>query len=230
VSGSRAALIEALFPQTVAVAVWEPGDVLPPLYPAEGQSVSRSVEKRRLEFARGRACARRALVQLGVAAGPIAVGDNRAPLWPAGVVGSITHCDGLVAAVAAFDANEPAVGIDAEVCGALQPDLVSRICTRSELAQIGNHEGPGDWYTLIFSAKESIHKALHPTQGVWLEFADVELTIDFAAHRFEASPCTRLERELPVLASIRGRFEFLPRHVVTATVLRGEGFPPAGPQ
>ena len=213
--------IESLFPETVAVAVWGADEHLPPLYPVEREEVSRSVEKRRAEFSKGRVCARRALRRLGISDGPIAVGPSRAPIWPKGIVGSITHCEGLVAAVAAHAVNEPAIGLDAEVLGALPQSLFDRVCTAKELEQIRESEhGLVDWHTLIFSAKESIHKALHPVTGIWLEFFDVELSIDLAQKRFSASPGRALNPLVPVLSSICGRFDFFANFVVTGVFIR----------
>src|SRR5204862_697538 len=111
-------VIRRLFPGEVAVAVWE-GDEEPPLYPEETAAVVRAVPKRAAEFARGRACARAALAQLGVSSAPLPVGPERAPIWPEGFVGSVTHCRGLVAAVAARSARVSALGLDAEPAGAL---------------------------------------------------------------------------------------------------------------
>lgn len=71
------------------------------MLPSEEALVARAVDKRRREFATGRDCARRALSQLGWDEVPILAGPKREPLWPAGIVGSITHCPGYCAAIVA---------------------------------------------------------------------------------------------------------------------------------
>jgi len=231
VSVHRLQAIQALFPDSVATAVWDDGAEVPPLYTVERQAVARSVEKRRTEFAKGRVCARQALRQLGVAAAPIPVGPGRAPIWPDGIVGSITHCDGLVAAVVAYSDHESALGLDCEVAGALPSDLIGMVCTAKELRQIreAGQDGFGDWHTMIFSAKESIHKAIYGVGGDWLDFWDVDLTIDFRRKRFAASPSAKLGRDLPTLALVRGRFECLSDFILTGVVLRGEVPAPGKP-
>ena len=92
----RAHWIERLFP--IGIVVCELDESLPaPALPAEEAAfVAQAVEKRRAEFARGRSCARAACATLGVSGQIIPVGQRRAPIWPASLVGSITHCRGLV--------------------------------------------------------------------------------------------------------------------------------------
>src|SRR5207302_6761936 len=84
-----------------------------------------TVERRRREFAVGRACARRALRAFGIVGVAISTGVQREPVWPQGVVGSITHCTGYCAAAVALGDHVTAIGIDAEVNAALPAELVA---------------------------------------------------------------------------------------------------------
>ena len=64
------------------------------LLPEERGAVAKAVPKRVAQFTAGRVCARRALAQLGnTEPVPILMGEDRAPQWPAGYVGSISHTD-----------------------------------------------------------------------------------------------------------------------------------------
>src|SRR5262249_41084450 len=94
-------LLRDLFPKGVCVVATNGVDDPHPLMPGEVDAVSRAVPSRRREFALGRWCARRALGGLGIAPQSIPVGEGRAPTWPHGVVGSITHCREFVAAAVA---------------------------------------------------------------------------------------------------------------------------------
>ena len=125
-----AALRDAL-PASCVLRVWS-DDGEPALYPEESAAVARAVAVRRLEFARGRGCAREALAALGVAAGPIPVGPEREPVWPSGVVGSITHCEGFVAAVVARAADLRAIGLDVETAAPVGEDVGARVVHASE--------------------------------------------------------------------------------------------------
>ena len=63
------------------------------LHPAEAALVESARPQRRAEFATGRQCARIALREIGVEPPdhPILADPHGAPLWQAGVIGSITH-------------------------------------------------------------------------------------------------------------------------------------------
>src|SRR5687768_10978445 len=165
--------IRGLLPHEVALSFWD-GDGAPSEHPEETQAVARAVEKRVLEFRRGRACARAALAQLGAPEGPIPVGAHRMPTWPAGYVGSITHCTGLVAAVAARADRIASVGLDAEPAAALPGEPRAHI-----VHPLDRPVRPGGVIEkVVFSAKESIFKALFPRAGIWLDFLDVAVRLD----------------------------------------------------
>ncbi|GAB3946415.1 hypothetical protein GCM10027614_39920 [Micromonospora vulcania] len=88
-----------LLPATVAVAVAGPDDWAGELLAAEQACLGeRAVESRRRDFTAGRVCARRAMADLGLPASAVPAAADRAPVWPAGVVGAITHTTGYCAA------------------------------------------------------------------------------------------------------------------------------------
>lgn len=142
-------------------------------------TLANAVLKRQVEFAAGRFCARRVLQKLGCAEhATLAIGQHRAPLWPEGYLGSISHGDGLAVAVATSSQEWRGVGIDIErilTNDAAQP-LVAHLMTAAELA-IGSAAGLTleRWLSLVFSAKESLFKALYPLVGRYFDFLDVEV-------------------------------------------------------
>jgi 4'-phosphopantetheinyl transferase EntD len=211
-------VIGALFPDGVVVVVADAALAREPLDPAEAALTTRMAEARRREFALGRACARHALAALGVS-GPVLRGDDRAPIWPAGVVGSLTHCDELCAAAVARVGEIVALGLDAELDAPLSERMGRRICTPAErlhLARLPGRE-PGVWEKLAFSAKESFYKAWYTLAHTGLGFRDVELRVDPDAARFSVRV---LRDDKPGPRSAHGRFAFAPPHVVTAVTLR----------
>src|SRR5690242_4153856 len=105
----RVYVIEQLLPAGVAAAEEFQDRLDAALFPAEAAQIQGAVEARRREFATGRHCARQALAALGVPATPLLSGGHREPLWPAGVVGSITHCTGYRAAAVAPDERLAAI-------------------------------------------------------------------------------------------------------------------------
>ena len=150
------------------------------LLPEERQYVARAVSKRVQEFAAGRTCARAALAKLGFAAVALPMGDDRAPQWPAGATGSITHTDGFCAAVAAPTARIRALGLDVEPAASVKPELWHRICGPDELATVQSQDASTaiETATLIFSAKEAFYKCQHTLTGQWLGFSDISITIE----------------------------------------------------
>ena len=175
-----------LVPPGAVMEIADPGAPLPPLYPEEEAAVVRAVDKRRREFAHGRAAARAALLRLGAASGPIPMAGNRAPAWPRGVVGSITHCDGLVAALVAWRRDVAGIGIDAEPAERSTRDIGRRVLTDAERRRLAGAPPPpgGDWTKLVFCAKEAVYKAAAPAAAAWIGFHDVEIDFDVDRRRF----------------------------------------------
>ncbi|MFI7210020.1 4'-phosphopantetheinyl transferase [Micromonospora maritima] len=181
-------MIEALLPAgTVAVEAYADVAGEPP-YPGEEDLVARAVDGRRREFVTARRCAREALARLGYAPAPIRPGPRREPLWPAGVVGSITHCAGYRAAAVAPGVTLAGLGIDAEPHEPLPDGVAGAVTAAGEPEHLGGlrlAHPTVHWDRLLFSAKESVYKAWYPLTGRWLGFEDAELTID-PAGRFTA--------------------------------------------
>lgn len=222
--GSACALLSgALFPAGVAVAVLGEHDATPRPLDAEVELVARAVERRRDEFARGRACARAALALLGVAPSAILVDASRAPTWPAGIVGSITHCERFAAAAVCRPGPIVGLGLDAEAFEPLEPEVAAMIWTprerRATPAAIGLDEALAAKF--VFSAKETVHKCIQPLTGVALDFLDVEIALDPGGRGFSVRPVGAGAAALPQLRRIAGRLHISPTHIVTAAwVLR----------
>ena len=151
------------------------------LFPEEEVIIARSVEKRRREFNSGRQRARAALAALGYPPQPLLSGTRGQPLWPAGVIGAITHCDGYCAAVVGDRDQFWAVGIDAEPHLPLPSGVLEAIARPEELARIDRLctvQPQLHWDRALFSAKESVYKAWYPQTHRPLGFEDVSVKID----------------------------------------------------
>lgn len=179
--------IAAIVPPTV-VAIDTFSDMADAcLLPEEEAALGKVVDVRRREFVNGRSLARHALMRLGMPAGPILRGADREPRWPAGIVGSITHCKGYCAAVAARATSVATIGIDAEIHDKL-PDGVLRLVSREEERDwIGTRRGDDvHWDRVLFSAKESVFKAWFPIARRWLGFSDASVVFNPEAGTFTA--------------------------------------------
>jgi 4'-phosphopantetheinyl transferase EntD len=159
------------------------------LFPEEQASVGRAVEKRRREFVTVRACARTALERLGLPPQAIPNGERGEPCWPAGIVGSITHCDGYRACALSRARAMVTVGIDAEPNAPLPKGVLAEIARPEEwpwLDELGRAMPAVHWDRLLFSAKESVYKAWFPLARRWLGFEDAVVTVDPSAGGFSA--------------------------------------------
>lgn len=150
------------------------------LLPEEAELVATAVNARQSEFAAGRACARSALTDMGVGdPEPIIPDEHRAPIWPSGFVGSITHCTGLAAAAVARADTWLGIGIDAEPAEPLPQEVVDLVLDSTEQFALTNLPDLGvPWDRVAFSAKESLYKVWSPLQHTWLGFEDVALDLD----------------------------------------------------
>lgn len=191
------------------------------LWPAEVESLGPHVqESRRREFAAGRSCARRALKLLGREESAIPVGPGRAPIWPVGVVGSITHTDGYCAAAIASHSCIRSIGIDAERAGPMGLGLQKLVCTKREREWLRVVRGDDTAVTTFFSAKESLYKAWYPLSGQWLDFLDVELTLEPQTGAFTPRPLIpENSKQLGFPLQFSGRYVLTGGLVLTTSVL-----------
>ncbi|GAA2642658.1 4'-phosphopantetheinyl transferase [Dactylosporangium fulvum] len=210
-----------LLPDFVAVETASEADYNGELLPAEAAGLSaRAVESRRREFTAGRVCARRALRRLGIDGHSLPASDSRAPIWPPGTTGSITHTAGYCAAAVARDPDVRAVGIDAERRTILPVNVRRAICLPEELAWCAERPGEDWWPAVHFSAKEVVYKLWSPIVGTWLDFHDAHLTIDVAAGTFEARILpSRLVKTPGAPSRFEGRFHVTPDLIRSAGVV-----------
>lgn len=150
-----------------------------PLHVVEQEALSgKEVANRRAEFVSGRAAANRAMRQLGIQVpDPVAQGKLGEPVWPDGLVGSITHSFPWTIAVVGRSKDLAALGIDLENISRLSVEDISReICTGRELSWVQAFKDPQIALAMIFSSKEALFKALSPKSQRRFDFKDVELS------------------------------------------------------
>lgn len=150
------------------------------LDPREQVLVENSVVSRKAEFGDARFCAHEALKKLGRDSNePILKGDRGMPVWPTPVVGSLTHTDGLRAAVVAPRLLVRSLGLDVEVEEPLPRGVLSSISVESERPQLERLRAAGVSCPdkVLFSAKEAIYKSWFPVTHRWLGFEQAEVEI-----------------------------------------------------
>ena len=168
----------------------------------ERSLVERAVESRRREFSTGRFLARSLLKDLDVEVTELLRDEDRVPLWPDRVVGSISHCEELCVVAIAERTRFRGIGVDVEPDEAVKSGVERVVCRESEKAWLsavtGNERGRR--IKVIFSVKEAVYKAFYPELRTFWSFQDVETEIDLPNERFRA----RLP-EGPEVREIEGR-------------------------
>jgi enterobactin synthetase component D len=165
------------------------------------EKLQSAITKRRIEFLAGRYCAQEALRKFGIETkSSLPVGQNRAPQWPNGYIGSITHTHNYAAAIVAKSSEWKSVGLDSEVVvEQSKPALINHICVGDEFDRLCEHTSlpSTEVFTFIFSAKESLFKALNPISKTFFGFqkACIE-SVDMASNTFTIKLLTDLNEEL----------------------------------
>ncbi len=152
-------------------------ETLAPLWPGEETSrLKNAVDKRRREFRAGRHVARAALIQLGLEPTSILADDDRVPLFPPGVAGSISHTGRTITyAVAVVSQAVPLLGVDAEELIELDAPLLERIVRPDERGELARCTDERFWGIVVFSCKEAVYKCVFPRIRRMLGFHDVLL-------------------------------------------------------
>ncbi|BAW92304.1 4'-phosphopantetheinyl transferase family protein [Actinomyces sp. Chiba101] len=216
--GGPARLLPELVPGSVSVAeTREELDEV--LHREETALAERMVDRRRREFATVRGCARRALLGLGHRRPPMVPGSAGEPTWPAGVVGSMTHCEHYRAAAVARQEDVDCLGVDAEPNAPLPAGVLARVATTPE--ELGRLRGLAAERPdvavdrLLFSVKESLYKAWYPRERRWLGFGDALVRLDdggFIADLTDPRPGGRTRR-------LHGRWILAEGTIATAVVV-----------
>ncbi len=178
-----------------------------PLTTAPGDVPAGAVATRRAEFAAGRAAAAMAMQALCVPVGVVPVGPDRAPVWPAGLVGSITHTRAVALSAVARGGS---LGIDAELAGAVAPDVWDTVLNPAERALAQDDPAMA---TVIFCIKEAVYKAQYPLTGLLFGFDRLDVTLHGGAFAAQFTAATGPIAQGSVWA---GRYGDAAGHIIAA--------------
>jgi 4'-phosphopantetheinyl transferase EntD len=141
----------------------------------EAGSFKRSVTQVRRQSGAARLVARELLAGFGILEAELPRSRSGAPVWPAGIVGSLSH-DGEIAVAAVARAQIYAgIGIDVEPSLPLPPELVEMVATPAERRRYSPECVNS---RVLFAAKEAIYKAQYPLDQAFLEFHDIEVDLE----------------------------------------------------
>jgi len=213
--------IQQLFPDCVFTECCRIEDKHYELYREEATAIKKVVTGRRNEFGAGRMCARRALESLGIQECVLTSKSDGSTAWPPGIVGAISHSDSWCGAAVARQSDYSGVGFDIETADRVTRRVAKRVLTDSEMNWVGSQAGDesGKWFTLIFSAKESIYKCLPPLVGKGARFRDAEIIPHADGFSFEVRLMDKIASRIPSFSSLRGRYLLYGGEVFTGIVL-----------
>jgi 4'-phosphopantetheinyl transferase EntD len=211
-----------LLPRSASIVEGAIVDLEHLLVPQEAACISQAGSKRRREFACGRIFARRAVKSFDPEDHCLLVDSDRLPIWPAGLIGSITHSDHYCAAAVARKSQISAIGIDVEELERVDLDLSEYILLPSEIAAGNLHRSSRQQrlkhIAVSFSAKETIYKCLYPVTRSHLSFHDVHISLSRGLTSFEAR-LLRSVGSFDIGHSFRGRYVVKDGLVATAMAL-----------
>jgi 4'-phosphopantetheinyl transferase EntD len=217
-------MLAALFPAGVATAELRGAASPDLLHPAELEHGRGFAPTRLRDYAAGRLCARHALGELGVAGFPLEPDEGGRPRWPQGMVGSITHTKGFCGAAVARRRQLRGIGLDAEAVDRVTAEIWPQICTPGESAWLRSLPSAAQARAaaLIFSGKETFYKCCAPAAGRWVDFPDVEVTLQgplVGEGSFAIAPIGEIGWHIPAGTALGGRYRFDGGVVVTAMAL-----------
>ena len=161
-------------PETLSLEAFSAcGIELPP-------AVAVAVPKRQTEFFFGRLAARLALFALTGQTLNVQIGPDRQPIWPHGVIGSISHDNQFAAAIVLEKGPSSGVGIDVEQIASAEAAqaLCETVISRREfeyLRTLTMGLSMPALLTLVFSAKESLFKGAYGEVGRYFDFTAAEI-------------------------------------------------------
>ncbi len=154
-----------------------------------GLTRAKATARRKHQSAGARNLAIELLQGMDLAVEEIPRGVEGEPLWPNGIVGSLSHTDGYAAASLARSGDCRGIGIDVEPALPLPGETGELVLGEQERDWVNSVEvrlpAAG---RMIFCAKECVHKLVHPLTRTWLDFLDVRVVFEPDLIRFSVQP------------------------------------------
>jgi phosphopantetheine--protein transferase-like protein len=190
------------------------------LYPEERVSIQNAVAKRQQEFGAGRLCARKAMARLGIKDSPLLKGTDGQPVWPAGIVGAISHSNVWCGAAVARQEDIRGIGFDIETIDRVSMQIAKKVLTPLEMEWVNaSVEEVQKRLALLFSAKETVFKCVAPVYGKSFGFYDMVITHATEEQSFEVKLNDKISAEVPNCSTLIGRYLMYEGDVFTGMVL-----------
>lgn len=210
-SAALAQALQQILPEGLGLG-WADPTALRPSWPGEAIT---AVPRRQAEFAAGRAAARLAMAALGIGPARIGVASDRAPVWPAGLTGSISHSATACLAVVGRASHWRGIGVDIELASPLETDLWPGILREEERTALGSTATLAA--KLIFTAKEAVYKAQYAQSQTLFGFETLSIQLgasDFTATFMQPVP------HFPAGSCLHGQHITAQGHLVSLVLIK----------
>ena len=218
---SNAPDIQQLFPDRVFTECCRIENKQYVLHQEEYGAVKKAIAKRRSEFGAGRMCARSALERQGIKGCVLVRNPDGSTAWPPGIIGTISHSDLWCGAAVARQSDYAGIGFDIETIDRVTHNIAKRVLIDSEMAWVNRQpvDESRKWFTLIFSAKESIYKCLSPLVGKQIRFHDAEIIPRTDCFSFDVRLTDKIASRIPSSLPLRGHYLLYAGEVFSGIVL-----------
>jgi len=212
--------IQLLFPDCVVTECCRIEEKDYELYPEERVSIQNAVAKRQREFGAGRSCARKAMARLGIKDSPLLKGPDGQPVWPAGIVGAISHSNVWCGAAVARKEDIRGIGLDIETIDRVRMQIAKKVLTPLEMEWVkASGEEAQKRLALLFSAKETVFKCVAPVYGKRFGFYDMVITHATEEQSFEVKLDDKISAEVLNCSTLIGQYLMHAGDVCTGMVL-----------
>lgn len=157
----------------------------------------------------------------------VARSPERRPIWPNGIIGSISHSRNIAGAAVTRDDRLIGLGFDIEQPKVARPiDIVSKVMTDNEIERFGSRDEKqlSSHLAMVVSCKESAYKAVNPVIGEYFDFLDIEIELDEASRTFVARASVPLY-SADWINNGRGHYGNLAGQIVTTFVVEVDRTP-----
>ncbi len=190
-------------------------------YPSQLQN---AVNKRRAEYLAARYCIQQVLTRLDYPDFQVTNAQDRSPIWPDNICGSISHSANCAIVFAASCNNYRMIGVDIEQ--EIKPDTIKSISPSiindNEVKLLTECPLPfAQAFTLAFSLKESLFKALYPHVRRFFDFHAAEITsIDYRNDAISIKLLQTLSDEYRAGSQFHGNFALMPQQQVLTYIVQ----------
>jgi len=179
---------------------------------------------RQQAFAAGRVLIKRCFVDLSLTHTMVTQDAYGAPIWPNGVTGSVSHTQRAVITAVCFNKhtnNKVSIGIDIEQLNRVQASIWPTVFTQNERVFLSKTKLPDQIKvaTCLFTAKESFYKAQFPLTRQFIEYEDIEVTLDL-----QSPGKLNIHHEIPSIKefNIDAFYFYFANYVFTGTLINAK--------